>query len=181
MQPDLPGEISKIRTFAQSRAYPIIIPGLLFGILYPVLFLSVAMYHDQANQSGLSWGPLIVAIDLLLIAPALLGMTGAFSEKLRQQGSCSDRVLTGSYCAGFLGVFVACNLIMGVFSANQYVPYMEPGLMPRLAFVTGYAIFIFPVVMLVSAAFAGFSLAGGWLMHRRSGAAKTDSATKEQI
>ena len=166
--------------FKKTGLAAIIIPGLLFGILYPAIFFVTMTYLEPTLPSGLKGGFLSLTM-VFLIAPALLVIAGALSEKLCQREPRSGRVLPGPYCAGFLGVFVACNLIMAVSSANQYVPYLEPGLMPRLAFVTGYLIFICPVVMLVSAVFAGFSLAGGWLMHRISGAAEKTSTIKEQI
>ncbi|MDD1687597.1 hypothetical protein [Methanoregula sp.] len=166
--------------FEKINTNTIIIPGMLFGILYPVIFFVTMTYLEPTLPSGLKGGFLSLTM-VFLIAPALLVIAGALSEILHQREPRSGRVLPDPYCAGFLGVFVACNLIMAVFSANQYVPYLEPGLMPRLAFVTGYAIFIFPVVMLVSAVFAGLSLAGSWLMHRRSEVAEKTSTIKEQI
>ena len=156
----------------------IIIPGLLSGFLIWLLF---STGRDFFLSMFGEFRPVMTIIMAFIIVPVLLVITGAISEKIRKRDPVAGRELLVPYCAGFLGVFVACNLIMAVFSANQYVPYLEPGLMPRLAFVTGYAIFIFPVVMLVSAVFAGFSLAGGWLMHRRSGAAEKTSTIKEQI
>jgi len=128
-------------------------------------------YLEPALPSGLKGGSLVCTL-VFFIAPALLVIAGAVSETICQEKPHAGRGLLVPYCAGFLGVFVACNLIMAESFTNQYIPYLEPGLMPRLVFVTGALIFIFPVVMLVSALFDGFSLAGGWLMYRRSGPVK---------
>lgn len=147
--------------FRKPDLQAIIIPGILFGILYPALFLWAMGYLEPALPSGLKGGYLACTL-LFLGAPVLLLMTGFVSENLILRKSRTGWVPFIPYCAGFLGVFLACNLMMTISSAHQYVPYMEPGLMPRLAFVTGYLIAILPGVLLVRALFPVFSLAGAY-------------------
>ena len=50
---------------------------------------------------------------------------------------------------------------------TQYVPFMEPGLLNRIAFVAGYTLFCMPAILPVSGVFAFCSLAGGALTHRK--------------
>jgi len=158
----------KFAAFSLSLRSAIFIPGNLFGILYSILFIAATICLEPALPYGLKGGSLACTL-VFFIAPALLVIAGAVSGTICLGKPHADRGLLVPYCAGFLGVFVACNLIMAISYTNQYIPYLEPGLIPRVVFVTGALIFIFPVVMLVSALFAGFSIAGGWLMYRRSG------------
>jgi hypothetical protein len=51
-------------------------------------------------------------------------------------------------------------------SADQYLPMIAPGLMPRLWFITGKVILSIPFLLMIGAIFALLSLAGGYGIHR---------------
>jgi hypothetical protein len=143
----------------------IIFPGLVSGFLIWLLFtIGRDFFISVFDESR----PVMTIIMAFIIVPVLLVITGSVSEKIRKSDPGAGRGLLVPYCAGFTGVFFGCNFVMAGSYATQYVPYLEPGLIPRLAFVSGALIFIFPVVIMVSFFFAGFSLAGGWYVHRNS-------------
>jgi hypothetical protein len=51
-------------------------------------------------------------------------------------------------------------------SMDQYLPFIEPGLIPRLGFVIGEVIITLPFLLILGGIFALFSLAGGYCAHR---------------
>ncbi|MFA5236583.1 MAG: hypothetical protein WC362_01850 [Methanoregula sp.] len=162
----------KFPAFSRPGRSAIILPGLLFGILYPAIFFVTMTYLEPTLPSGLKGGFLSLAM-VFLIAPALLFSTGIASERLRSR---EDRAVWRPwipYLAGFVGAVLAIFIIIIGMYMDQYVPYMEPGLLPRLAFVAGMELFCLPVLLAISTVFACFALAGGYAMNRRSKRADT--------
>jgi len=145
----------------------IIIPGLLFGILYPALFFSAMRYLEPILPPGMQGGFLFLVM-VFLIAPALLFVAGIASAQVRSREDQAPLNPWISYLAGFLGAAMAVFLIILEMYWNQYVPTMASGSLPRLAFLAGMEIFCLPVLLIISTVFAFFALAGGCTMHWRS-------------
>ena len=141
----------------------IIIPGLLFGfIIWAAQFAS-----DQIliRAGFVSVRSTLFPIMAFIVTPLLLVVAGIVSEIIRKKEQGSVWTLWIPYTAGFLGMSIAFLLFRIVSSANQYLPYMAPGILPRLSYMTGNIILYFPVLIVVSTLFAFFSLAGGYGMH----------------
>ena len=100
---------------------------------------------------------------VFFVSPVLLAATGSIAELLRNRYLGSIAAPWTWYLAGFIGAVTAISLVLAEGAMTQYVPFMEPGLLTRVAFVIGYMLFCLPVVLPVSAVFAFCSLAGGAL------------------
>ena len=157
----------KFPVLGRPEGSAIIIPGLLFGILYPVLFFSAMTYLEPALAPGMNGGFLLLAM-VFLIAPALLFIVGIASARLWDREGHATPNPWIPYLAGFLGAAMAVFLIILGMYRDPYVPTMVPGILPRLAFLAGMEIFCLPVLLVISTVFAFFALAGGCAMHWRS-------------
>lgn len=153
--------------FEKNNTNAIIIPGMLFGILYPAIFFMTMAYLEPALPAGMKGGFLSLFM-VFFIGPALLVITGIASGILQSREDPTVWTLWAPYLAGFLGTAVAIFLIIIGMYVNQYVPTMAPGLLSRLVFLVGMEIFCLPVLLIISTFFAVFALAGGLAMHGRS-------------
>jgi hypothetical protein len=143
------------------RYTAVIVPGLLAGVLIWGIILATDAYLNVGTRTDRF---LFVAF---IIAPILLAATGGLAELLRMRFHNNGPAPWTWYFAGLIGASVALSLMLAAGAMTQYVPFMEPGLLNRLAFVVGYVLFCLPIVLLVSAFFAFCSLAGGALAHRK--------------
>lgn len=150
--------------YKNSKLSAVLLPGIFFGILLGLIFSA----GIQILESALVGVPRahIYLVMLLIAPPIILMATGIASEKILRRNPFVTFEPLVHYCSGFLAAFIACNLIMAESYMSQYVPYLESGFFPRIAFVIGILIFISPVLIIVSGLFAVFSLAGAWLTHR---------------
>ena len=157
----------KLPALGRAGRSAIIIPGLLFGILYPVLFFSAMTCLEPFLPPGIKGGFLFLVM-VFIIAPVLLFIVGIASALVRSREDQAALNPWISYLAGFFGAAMAVFLIILGMYWNQYVPIMAPGLLPRLAFLAGMEIFCLPVLLIISTVFAFFALGGGYTMHGRS-------------
>jgi hypothetical protein len=158
----------------------IIIPGLSFGIVIWAAQFASDQYLISTGFVGLR--STLFFIMVACVIPVLMVITGVISEVIRNREACSGWTLFIPYKAGFLAMGLAFLLFRIVSSVNQYLPYIPPGILPRLAYVTGNLIMYLPILLVISTLFACFSLAGGWGMHRiliRKGK-RTDSKEKSE-
>jgi hypothetical protein len=141
----------------------IIIPGLLFGlVIWAAQFAS-----DQIliTAGFVSMRSTLFPIMAFIVTPLLLVVAGIVSEIIWKQEQGTVWTLWIPYKAGFLGMSLAFFLFRVVSSVSQYLPYSDPGIVPRLAYMIGDFIIYFPVLIVASTLFAFFSLAGGYGMH----------------
>jgi len=148
----------------KSKLRAIIIPGLSFG----VIIWSAQFASDQCLISSgfVGMRSTVFPIMAFIVTPLLLLITGIVSEIIRNRELDTGWAPSIPYKAGFLAMSLAFLLFRIVSSVNQYIPYMAPGILPRLAYVTGNLIMYFPILLVISTLFACFSFAGGWGMHR---------------
>jgi hypothetical protein len=142
----------------------IIIPGLSFGLIIWAAQFASDQYLISTGFVGLR--STVFPLMAFIVTPLLLLITGIVSEIIRNREQDTEWAPSIPYNAGFLAMGLAFLLFRIVSSFNQYLPYMAPGILPRLAYVTGNLIMYFPILLVISIIFAGFSFAGGWAMHR---------------
>lgn len=152
--------------YAKSDLNAIIIPGLSFGII----IWAAQLVSDQCLiiSGFVGMRAILFPVMALVVTPLLLVIAGIASETLRKREGDTRRALSIPYAAGFLAMGLAFLLFRIVSSVNQYLPYMAPGILPRLAYVTGNLTMYLPIHLAISTLFAFFSLAGGWYMHRKT-------------
>jgi uncharacterized membrane protein len=102
-----------------------------------------------------------------IVTPILLLITGFVSERIRNREQDTKWTPWIPWTAGFLAMGTAFLLFRIVSSANQYVPHMAPGILPRQSYMTGDLVIYLPVLLVICTLFAFFSLAGGYGMHRK--------------
>jgi len=150
-------------SFTEPERKAIIIPGLLFGfIIWATQFASDRVLIMTGIVSMRST---LFPIMAFVVTPLLLVVAGIVSEIIRNREPDTRWAPSIPYAAGFLGMSVAFLLFRIVSSANQHLPYMAPGILPRLAYVSGNLIMYFPILLVISILFACFSFAGGYGMH----------------
>jgi hypothetical protein len=142
----------------------IIIPGLSFGLVIWAVQFASDQYLISTGFTGMR--ATLFSITVLIVIPLLLVITGVVSEIIRNRERDTGWTLFIPYAAGFIAMSIAFLLFRIVSSVNQYLPYLSPGIMPRLSYVTGNIIMYFPVLIVISTLFAFFSLAGGYGMRR---------------
>ncbi len=149
--------------FKKPGRSAIIGPGFLFGfIIWAVMSGSDAFLTSTGNVGLRST---LFLFMVIFVAPVLLIITGIVSETIRRRENRSGFTLQIPYLAGFLAVLVTGFLYLIKSSADQYLPMIEPGLVPRLGFMTGTVIMTMPFVLMIAAIFALLSLAGGYGIH----------------
>jgi hypothetical protein len=152
-----------LTVFKKPGIKAIIIPGLSFGvIIWAAQFVS-DQYLISTGFVGMR--STVFPIMAFMVTPLLLIITGIVSEIIRNREQNTGWTPWIPYKAGFLAMSLAFLLFRIVSSVNQYLPYMTPGFLPRLAYVTGNLIMYFPILLVISTLFACFSFAGGWGMH----------------
>jgi hypothetical protein len=154
-----------IAGFNKPHQKAIIIPALLFGFIIWAAQFASDQYLISTGFVGMR--STVFPIMAFIVTPLLLAVAGIVSEIIWKKEQGTVWTLWIPYTAGFLGMSIAFLIFRIVSSANQYLPYMAPGILPRLAYVTGNIIIYFPILLMVSAIFAFFSLAGGYGMHRK--------------
>jgi hypothetical protein len=143
------------------RCAAVIVPGLFAGFLIWGIILATDAYLNIGTRADR------FAFVAFIVAPVLLATAGILAELIRKWHRSTGSAPWTWYLAGLIGASVALSLMLAAGAMTQYVPFMEPGLLNRLAFVVGYVLFCLPIVLLISAVFAFFSLAGGALIHRK--------------
>lgn len=141
----------------------VIIPGLIFGmIIWGVIsggsywLTAIGM---EGGRSTLFMVTMLAAVPLMMIA------VGAIAQMIFERGHPGIWNASVPYLAGFLAG-LCCGFLDAVESGlTQYMPILEPGLIPRLVFTAGRVIIYMPFVALLSAGFALFALAGGYLVY----------------
>jgi len=143
----------------------VIVSGLLFGII----IWAAQFASDQCliMTGFVSLRSTLFLIMILFVTPVLLVIAGAVSEVMRNREPGTRWAPGIYYLTGFLGMSSAFFLSRVVSSANQYLPYMAPGILPRVSYMTGDIIMHLPELLVISTIFAFFSLAGGYGMHRK--------------
>lgn len=143
----------------------VIVPGLIFGtFIWAVIFASDTYISATGHEELRS--PVFYLVVVLLV-PFFLITGGIVSEIIRDREGSTAWTPWISYLAGFLGCSTAVNLTAVTASVNQYVPYLDPGVMARLVFVSGRVMvyLLNPVSLSGIAIFSLLSLAGGYIMH----------------
>ncbi len=142
----------------------IIVPGLLFGFIIWAAISGSDRYLTATGDVGMR--STLFFWMVFLVLPILLSAGGAVSEifRCRENRTCWAPGI--SYLAGLLAVMVAGILFMTESSMDQYLPFIEPGIIPRLGFVIGTVIITLPFLLIIGLIFALFSLAGGYCAHR---------------
>ena len=148
----------------RSELRAIIMPGLSFGVIIWAAQFASDQYLITTGFVGMR--STVFPIMAFIVTPLLLLITGIVSEIIRNRELDAEWAPSIPYKAGFLAMSLAFLLFRIVSSVNQFDPYMSPGILPRLAYVTGNLIMYFPILLVISTLFAGFSFAGGWGMHR---------------
>jgi hypothetical protein len=143
----------------------VIIPGFISGFLIWTVVLASDSYISAAGHVELR--STVFSLVVLLFVPLFLITGGILSEIIWNRVGHSGWTPLVSYLAGFLGCSTAVVLTAITASVNQYVPYLDPGMIPRLSFVPGSVIvaLLNPVSLSIIAIFSLFSLAGGYIMH----------------
>lgn len=142
----------------------IIVPGLLFGFIIWAAISGSDRYLTVTGDVGMR--STLFFWMVFLVSPVLLSACGAVSEIFRCRKNRTGWMPMISYTAGLLAVMVAGILITAESSMDQYLPFIEPGLIPRLGFVIGKVIITVPFLLIIGVIFALFSLAGGYCAYR---------------
>lgn len=142
----------------------IIIPGILFGTIIWAVVMGSDNYLTASGHEGMR--STLFLLMMLLAVPLLLAATGAVAEKTRTRNRPYGWRPWIPYLAGFLAMNTAGFLFALESGLNQYVPFLAPGLAPRLGFALGRVIMYMPFVAGLAAFFALFALAGGYCMYR---------------
>ena len=138
----------------------IIIPGLSIGIIiWTAFFIS----HSGMISTG-TRADRAIFIEVF-IAPFLLVIGGAVSEIFRRREQQSAWTPGIPFFTGFLGAGTATIMLFTGTAITQYLPLLEPGLVPRLTYIIGHVMMNMPIIIIVSIVYALFSLAGGYGMH----------------
>lgn len=160
MQHNHETRIVDFTVFSKLNNPAIIIPGLVSGfIIWIAFFLNYAGIIPVWTQAHRA-----VFIELFL-APLLLVIAGAVSEIIRSREERQGWTPWIPYSAGFLGAGTAGFLVFTDTAVKQYLPLLEPGIAPRLAYVAGHVLMCIPIIIGISAFFALFSVVGGICMH----------------
>jgi hypothetical protein len=153
----------ELTVLIKSGLRAIIIPGLSFGVIIWAAQFASDQYLISSGLVGMR--ATLFPVMTFIVTPLLLLITGFVSEIIRNRGQDTKWTPWIPWTAGFLAMGTAFLLFRIVSSANQYVPHMAPGILPRLSYVTGDFVIYFPVLLVISTLFAFFSLAGGYGMH----------------
>ena len=165
--------IMRLPAFLRPRWSAVIVPGILFGILYPAIFFTAYGYLESAGLGEPHSLP--VSVLILVIPPVLLFITGGVAEQLRRCEGGTGRTAWTSYLAGFLGTAIAISLLVFGSYTTKDTPGMAPGLLSRLAYVGSMEIQCLPILLACSIIFAVFALAGGVFMYGGSKQTATGS------
>jgi hypothetical protein len=144
---------------------PVIVPGILFGVLYPVIFFTVYGYFESAGLGEPHSLP--VSVLILVIPPVLLFITGGVAEQMRRRDGGTGRTAWTSYLAGFLGTAIAISLLVFGSYITRDTPDMAPGLISHLTYVGSMEIQCLPIILAGSIIFAVFALLGGVFRYGR--------------
>lgn len=150
--------------FKKPGRVAIIVPGLLFGLVIWAVITGSDNYLTSTGDVGMR--STLFFWMVFFVSPLLLSAGGVFSEILRRRENHTSWEPGIPYLAGLLAVIVACVLFVTESSMNQYLPFIEPGLIPRLGFVIGSVLISIPFFLIIGAIFALFSLTGGYCAHR---------------
>jgi len=146
------------------RRSAILIPGLLFGTLIWAAISGGSAWLTAIGQAGgratLFMTTMLTAVPLMMIA------AGAMAEWLAGHTPPAAWKPSVPYLAGFLAGLCAGCLSAIESGMTQYLPLIEPGLIPRLAFALGRVIMYMPFVAVLGALFALFALVGGYCTYR---------------
>jgi hypothetical protein len=109
----------------------IFFPGLSFG----VIIWAAQFTSDQCLISSgfVGMRSIVFPIIAFIVTPFLLLITGIVSEIIRKREQDTEWAPSIPYKAGFLAMSLAFLLFRIVSSVNQYLPFMAPGILPRLA------------------------------------------------
>lgn len=151
--------------FDKPGCRAVIIPGFVSGILIWAVVFASDRYISATGHMEMRFT--VFSLVVLLFVPLFLIAGGIVSEIIRNREGRTGWTPLISYLAGFLGGSTAVILTAVTASVDQYVPYLDPGMMPRLAFVSGSVMMYLlnPVSLSVIAIVSLFSLAGGYLVH----------------
>jgi len=155
----------RLPAFLRPGGSAVIAPGILFGILYPIIFFTAYGYLESVGLGEPHSLP--VSVLILVIPPVLLFITGNAAEQLRRRNGGTGRTAWTSYLAGFLGTAIAISLLVFGSYITRDNPGMAPGLISRLAYVGSMEIQCLPIILAGSIIFAVFALAGGVFRHGR--------------
>ena len=147
--------------FNKSDVMGTLIPGFIAGCIIGLALIAIRFYPVLPGLLAERF-----FILAYCIAPLLLIMTGGVAELLRTSGQRTGWKPKIPYCAGLLGSGIALLLDFSYSAMTQYIPILEPGLAPRLAFASGRVLILIPIIIIVSGIFALFSCAGGYLVYR---------------
>lgn len=111
------------------------------------------------------------SVALLVWMPLLLALCGGISEIVRIRLGITEWDPWRPYLSGLIAGSTALSLTALDSGLRQYVPYNEPGLLPRLGFAVGRLIahLLNPPAFLLVGLLALFALGGGYLLVRISG------------
>lgn len=144
----------------------IIIPGLFFGTLYVDIWFTAMKYLEPAFPPELKYRFLFVPL-LLIIAPAMLILTGTVSERLRIRDGYTDWNPWSSYMAGVVGGITAGFLHVAGLWVNHYTPNGGPDIAVLIVWEIG----IMPFLLIPIVIFAACAYTGGfftyWISRRR--------------
>ena len=142
----------------------VITPGLLFGIIIWAVISGGSTWLTATGMEG--WRSTLFMATMLTAVPVLMIAVGAIAQKIFLRDHPGIWNASVPYLAGFVAG-LGCGCLSAIESGlTQYLPILEPGLIPRLIFTAGRVVIYMPFVALLSAFFALFALAGGYCMYR---------------
>lgn len=141
----------------------VIVPGLLFGIVIWGVISGGSHWLTAVGMEG--WRSTLFMVTMLTAVPLLMIAVGALAYTIFERASPKIWNASVPYLAGFIAG-ICCGCLFAIESGlTQYLPILEPGLVPRLVFTAGRVIIYLPFVALLSAIFALFALVGGYFMY----------------
>jgi len=150
--------------FYKNGIFPAVVaPGLLFGI---IIWGVISGGSTWLTATGMEGGrSTLFMVTMLTAVPLLMIAVGAVAQKIFARTYPAIWNASVPYLAGFLAG-LCCGCLFAIESGlTQYLPLLEPGLIPRLVFTAGRVIVYLPFVALLSAFFALFAVAGGYLWY----------------